>query len=221
MMPLLITLSRRNILTDFVQQTIDWFNSDPRHYQIIFLTIFLFYGIAGLNWEVNEVNIILTFFVCFLTQSIFTALTTKDYRSLKSAAISALSLCLMLKTNSPICHCRCFCSHHFKQIYFRFGEETFFQSYQLRNYRHHFAHSQRLDFSRTVGKQWLACFFHRSSGISCTTSREAIGYSDCFSSHLLFTQLHSKCDDSRLAAGFFSASIYERNTAAVFILHDH
>jgi Na+-transporting NADH:ubiquinone oxidoreductase subunit NqrB len=50
--------------------------------------------------EVNEANIIVTFFTCLITQTIFTAFTSKDYRSLKSALISALSLSLMLKTNS-------------------------------------------------------------------------------------------------------------------------
>ncbi|HYV93409.1 MAG TPA: RnfABCDGE type electron transport complex subunit D [Chitinophagales bacterium] len=96
-----ISFAKEKPLSDFLHQFVDWFNSDPRHYQIIFLSVFLFYGIAGLNWEVNTPNLLLTFFTCFITQSIFTAVTTQDYRSLKSAAISALSLCLMLKTNSP------------------------------------------------------------------------------------------------------------------------
>jgi len=97
-----ISIQKPKVIPDVVQSFFNWFNSDPRHYQIIFLSIFLFYGIAGLNWEVNTPNLLLTFFTCFITQSIFTAFTTNDYRSLKSAAISALSLCLMLKTNSPL-----------------------------------------------------------------------------------------------------------------------
>src|SRR6187200_376436 len=86
-------------MAGFIRQFIAWFHSDPRHYQITFLSIFLFYGIAGLNWEVNETAILFTFFTCLVVQAFFTAFTTKDYRSLKSALISGLSLCLMLKTN--------------------------------------------------------------------------------------------------------------------------
>jgi Na+-transporting NADH:ubiquinone oxidoreductase subunit NqrB len=97
-----ISIQKQGVIYDAILTFFNWFNGDPRHYQIIFLSIFLFYGIVGLNWEVNSANLLLTFFTCLIAQSVFTALTTHDYRSLKSAVISALSLCLMLKTNSAI-----------------------------------------------------------------------------------------------------------------------
>lgn len=78
----------------------DWFLSDARHYQMLFLTLFLSYGLFSLNWELDAATITVTFFTCLLTQSVFTAFTTNDYRSLKSAFISAMSLCLMLRSNS-------------------------------------------------------------------------------------------------------------------------
>ncbi|TAH41783.1 MAG: DUF2330 domain-containing protein [Bacteroidetes bacterium] len=72
---------------------------DPRHYQIIFLSLFLVYGVFSLHWEVQVVKILLTFSVCIFSQLLFSSFTNRDYTSVKSALISALSLCLMLKTN--------------------------------------------------------------------------------------------------------------------------
>jgi len=71
--------------------------SDARFYQILFLSVFLLYGIAVLGWDVDAWKFVLTVGTCFLTQLFFTAATSKDYYSLLSAAISSLSLCLMLK----------------------------------------------------------------------------------------------------------------------------
>jgi len=71
---------------------------DPRLYQVTFLLVFLFYGVAVLGWEVDAGKFALTFFTCLFTQFVFTSVTSKDYTSLLSAAISSLSLCLMLKT---------------------------------------------------------------------------------------------------------------------------
>lgn len=76
--------------------------SDPRIYQVTFLGIFLWYGLAVLGWEVDGLKFGLTFLTCLLTQFIFTSITTRDYYSLLSAAISSLSLCLMLKTGTMV-----------------------------------------------------------------------------------------------------------------------
>jgi Na+-transporting NADH:ubiquinone oxidoreductase subunit NqrB len=76
-----------------------FFISDPRHYQITFLSAFLLYGIFLLDWELNLMKILLVFLVCVLSQLAFTRLANRDYTSVKSALISALSLCLMLRTN--------------------------------------------------------------------------------------------------------------------------
>jgi len=72
--------------------------SDARFYQILFLSVFLMYGIAVLGWDVDAWKFALTVGTCFITQLVFTAATSKDYYSLLSASISSLSLCLMLKT---------------------------------------------------------------------------------------------------------------------------
>jgi len=97
-----LTAAKQRSFLNIIQDFTTWFVSDARHYQIFFLSIFLGYGVSVLKWEVNEPNIILTFFICLITQATFIAFTTRDYRSLKSALISALSLSLMLKTNSAL-----------------------------------------------------------------------------------------------------------------------
>ncbi len=91
--------TNRNSLEEVISSPIKWLNSDPRHFQISFLSIFLFYGIEVLYWEMKWLNIAATFAACLLTQFLFTYLSNKNYQSLKSAFISALSLLLMLKTN--------------------------------------------------------------------------------------------------------------------------
>ncbi|MCY7410367.1 MAG: RnfABCDGE type electron transport complex subunit D [Chitinophagales bacterium] len=91
--------TNRSSFEEVMSSPIKWLNSDPRHYQISFLGIFLFYGIEDLNWEMNWLNIAATLAASLLTQFLFTWFTNKNYQSLKSAIISALSLTLLLKTN--------------------------------------------------------------------------------------------------------------------------
>jgi len=95
-----ITPEQRETGTNSLSQRLkNFFRSDPRHYQITFLTSFLLYGNIVLGWEHSLIKILLTFSACLFTQIIFTAFTNKDFSSVKSAMISALSICLMLKTN--------------------------------------------------------------------------------------------------------------------------
>ncbi len=81
------------------QRLMHFLTSDPRNYQILFLSIFMFYGIFSLGWDVNLLKILIIFSVCLLTQYAFSNNPERDYTSLKSAVISSLSLCLILKTN--------------------------------------------------------------------------------------------------------------------------
>lgn len=78
----------------------DFFRKDPRHYQIAYLSIFLVYGIFFLGWDVQLWQYVATFAACILTQIFFVSRTTKRYSSVKSAMISALSLCLLFKAAS-------------------------------------------------------------------------------------------------------------------------
>lgn len=73
---------------------------DARYYQITYLLFFLLYGIFALGWDTDLFSFITTVTACILTQAVGTYFTSKDYSTIKSALISAFSLCLMLKFNS-------------------------------------------------------------------------------------------------------------------------
>ncbi|MBL4716190.1 MAG: RnfABCDGE type electron transport complex subunit D [Bacteroidia bacterium] len=72
---------------------------DGRHPQILYLTTFLIYGIIALGWEIEITRYIITIVTCLICQAVGIHFTTKKYNGLKSALITALSLCLMFKAN--------------------------------------------------------------------------------------------------------------------------
>jgi Na+-transporting NADH:ubiquinone oxidoreductase subunit NqrB len=78
-----------------------FFQKDGRHFQIAFLGTFLLAGIFWLGWDVSLPHYGAVFLSGLLTQAICVRFTTRDYRSLKSALITCLALCLLLKANSP------------------------------------------------------------------------------------------------------------------------
>jgi Na+-translocating ferredoxin:NAD+ oxidoreductase RnfD subunit len=80
---------------------------DPRYFQVVFQVIFLSYGILILGWEADWQHISISIAGCLLFQ--YAADSIKTKRLLKphefdrwgfSILISAMSLCLLLKTNS-------------------------------------------------------------------------------------------------------------------------
>src|SRR6186713_793649 len=82
------------------------FALDPRYFQVIFQVIFLGYGIFFLHWNADWQHYILSIVGCLLFQ--YVADSIKARRFLKpnefdrwgfSVLISAMSLCLLLKTN--------------------------------------------------------------------------------------------------------------------------
>jgi Na+-transporting NADH:ubiquinone oxidoreductase subunit NqrB len=78
------------------------FPSDPRYYQIAVLTSLLIYGVGWLSFDVGVGQIAILLGSVFLTQFLcgkFVAASPFDPRS---ALISGLSLCLLLRTNSPL-----------------------------------------------------------------------------------------------------------------------
>jgi Na+-translocating ferredoxin:NAD+ oxidoreductase RnfD subunit len=79
---------------------------DPRFFQVVFQAIFLFYGIFFLHWNAEWLHYIISIGGCLLFQ--YAADSIKAKRFLKpdefdrwgfSVLISAMSLCLLLKTN--------------------------------------------------------------------------------------------------------------------------
>ncbi len=73
---------------------------DPRDFQIVYLSLFLVYGILMLSWDAAVADYAIIIGTCLATQTICIGLTTKNFTSLKSALITALGLCLILKANS-------------------------------------------------------------------------------------------------------------------------
>ncbi len=72
---------------------------DARHFQIIYLSLFLLYGILELGWDTQLQRIGLTVGTCLAVQGIFIAATGRKWHGLKSALISSLGLCLLFKAN--------------------------------------------------------------------------------------------------------------------------
>lgn len=73
---------------------------DARDFQIIYLSLFLLYGIWFLQWD-NALSAYLTIFAsCFIAQGFGIAFMNLPKHSLKSAMITALGLCLLFKANS-------------------------------------------------------------------------------------------------------------------------
>jgi hypothetical protein len=83
------------------------FALDPRYFQVIFQAVFLSYGILFLHWNADWQHYIISIGGCLLFQ--YAADSIKSKRFLKpdefdrwgfSVLISAMSLCLLLKTNN-------------------------------------------------------------------------------------------------------------------------
>lgn len=72
---------------------------DPRYFQIIYLGLFLLFGIFELNWNTNVPGYIAIISTSVITQLLFARFTNKKYSSWKSALITALGLCLLLKSD--------------------------------------------------------------------------------------------------------------------------
>ena len=73
--------------------------SDPRHYQITVLSLLLIYGIGWLDFEVGSVQALTILLTALLTQYLCTQLSRLLHFDPRSPLISALSLCLLLRTN--------------------------------------------------------------------------------------------------------------------------
>ncbi len=82
---------------------------DPRYFQVIFQAIFLSYGIFYLQWNTDWLHYIISIGGCLFFNYVFESLKQKQFLSLYgrlgwscwgfSVLISAMSLCLLLKTN--------------------------------------------------------------------------------------------------------------------------
>jgi enediyne biosynthesis protein E5 len=76
------------------------FSRDPRLYQIVTLAGLLIYGMAVLNFDVSPLRVILLLGTALATQLACTRLFKLPAFDPRSPTISALSLCLLLRTNT-------------------------------------------------------------------------------------------------------------------------
>ncbi|MCB0428520.1 MAG: RnfABCDGE type electron transport complex subunit D [Flavobacteriales bacterium] len=74
--------------------------TDARHVQIFCQSLFLLVGIGWLGWQVHAFHFALTFAACLFFQHAIEKRFVAKPGSWKSATISALSLCLMMKANA-------------------------------------------------------------------------------------------------------------------------
>jgi Na+-transporting NADH:ubiquinone oxidoreductase subunit NqrB len=77
------------------------FRVDPRYFQIAALVAFLCYGCSRLGFEINVLQIALTLATAVVVQIALASLTrTNSPFDVRSALITGLSLCLLLRTNT-------------------------------------------------------------------------------------------------------------------------
>ena len=85
------------------------FALDPRYFQVLFQIIFLCYGIFYLSWTTDYIHYAISISGCLLFNYLFESIKQKNFLPIVgrsgfnlwgfSVLISALSLCLLLKTN--------------------------------------------------------------------------------------------------------------------------
>jgi Na+-translocating ferredoxin:NAD+ oxidoreductase RnfD subunit len=84
-----------------IENNLNYLASDGRHFQILAQVTFLSFGILMLGWDADFLNYLAILVGALGTQLLFTQLLKIPISSVKSALITSLGLCLLLKTNSP------------------------------------------------------------------------------------------------------------------------
>jgi Na+-transporting NADH:ubiquinone oxidoreductase subunit NqrB len=79
--------------------SINQFFKDARHLQILILASFLAYGLWLLDWNFEAEKFAVVIAVSLFTQWLLVAITNGDQKSWRSALITGIGLCLLLKTN--------------------------------------------------------------------------------------------------------------------------
>src|SRR6516162_228832 len=77
-----------------------WWPRDPRRYQIALLAGLLAYGLIRLDFDIRYIQIAAILGAALLSQYVCTRLGKLATFDPRSALISGLSLCLLLRTNS-------------------------------------------------------------------------------------------------------------------------
>ena len=117
---------------------------DPRYFQVIFQTVFLVYGILYLHWEADWLHYVISIGGCLLFQYSIDSVIAKRFLSHNefskwgfSVLISAMSLCLLLKTN-------------FWQVSLLAASLTVFSKYIFRYNKRHFFNPSAFGIVSTI-----------------------------------------------------------------------
>lgn len=73
---------------------------DARHFQIVFLSGFLIYGITALEWDAEWLRYLTLFGTCVAVQAVFILWKKLPWTSLKSAMITGLGMSILLKSDT-------------------------------------------------------------------------------------------------------------------------
>lgn len=84
----------------FIRDAISNAFKDARNIQIIYLGLFLVYGVTELDWDISADQISVLLGATLGTQLLWIVITKAKINSLKSGLITALGLCLLLKSTS-------------------------------------------------------------------------------------------------------------------------
>jgi len=80
---------------------VQWLPKDPRYYQIAVLSSLLIYGVGWLSFDVGAAEIAILLGAALIAQLICARIFDGDAFDPRSALISGLSLCLLLRANDP------------------------------------------------------------------------------------------------------------------------
>jgi Na+-transporting NADH:ubiquinone oxidoreductase subunit NqrB len=77
-------------------------SKDARDLQLMFLSVFMLYGVIMLRWEISYTKIVLTQGICILTQILGSRIIDKNWKwdSVKSASITAFGLAILFYSES-------------------------------------------------------------------------------------------------------------------------
>ncbi len=75
---------------------------DARNIQIIYLALFLVYGISSLQWDISPLKVLLLLGSVIVTQAIWILIVKASFKSLKRALITGVGLSILLQTGSDL-----------------------------------------------------------------------------------------------------------------------
>lgn len=87
---------------NLIQKITSELKNDPRYFQIIYHSLFLCFGLYVIGWNQQWLDYAVIMGTAVFTQAIFVSITHKNFSSIKSAMITGLGICLLLKGNSLI-----------------------------------------------------------------------------------------------------------------------